>query len=73
MLNEATAAGANNRHNNKVGCSEIDTEHMFGFTEGSDIGEAGERELEAEPTGRFGKQDGSYNAVATGFQAKYTL
>ena len=73
LLNEATAAGANNRHNNKVGSPEIDTEHMFGFTEGSDIGEAGERELEAETTGRFGKQDGSYNAVATGFQAKYTL
>ena len=26
--------------------ADIDTEHLFGFTEGSDIGEAGEKELE---------------------------
>jgi hypothetical protein len=52
---------------------EVDTEHMFGFTEGSDIGEAGEKELETDSTGRFGKFDGSYNTVATTFEAKYSF
>src|SRR5262245_4279032 len=36
---------------NKAG--EVDPEHMFGFTEGSDIGEAGEKELATDSTGRF--------------------
>lgn len=52
---------------------EVDTEHMFGFTEGSDIGEAGEKELEADSTGRFGKLGGSYNNVATALEAKYSF
>jgi hypothetical protein len=52
---------------------EVDTEHMFGFTEGSDIGEAGEKELEADSTGRFGKLGGSYNTVATALEAKYSF
>ena len=40
----------------------IDTEHLFGFMIGSDVGEVGERELESSATGRFGKQTGTYNA-----------
>jgi hypothetical protein len=52
---------------------EVDTEHMFGFTEGSDIGEAGEKELETDSTGRFGKFGGSYNNVATALEAKYSF
>src|SRR5262245_25845034 len=52
---------------------EVDTEHMFGFTEGSDIGAKGEGELEADTTGRFGRLGGSYNHVATAFEAKYSL
>jgi hypothetical protein len=52
---------------------EVDTEHMFGFTEGSDIGEAGEKELEADSTGRFRKLGGSYNNVATALEAKYSF
>jgi hypothetical protein len=53
--------------------AEVDTEHMFGFTEGSDIGEAGEKELEADSTGRFRRLGGSYNNVATALEAKYSL
>ena len=56
---------------NKAG--EVDTEHMFGFTEGSDIGKAGEKELETDSTGRFSKFDGSYNNVATALEAKYSF
>ena len=42
----------------------IDTEHLFGFTIGSDVGEIGEREAESSVTGRFGKQTGTYNAAS---------
>jgi hypothetical protein len=42
----------------------IDTEHLFGFLIGSDVGEVGEREVEGSVTGRFGKQTGTYNAAS---------
>jgi hypothetical protein len=51
---------------------DVDSEHLFGFTEGSDIGPRGERELETDSTGRFGRQGGTYAAVATALEAKYT-
>ena len=66
-----SASADNHKHADKTG--EVDTEHMFGFTEGSDIGEAGEKELETDSTGRFGKVDGSYNNVATALEAKYSF
>jgi hypothetical protein len=66
-----SAHGAAGIRADKTG--EVDTEHMFGFTEGSDIGEAGEKELEADSTGRFGKFGGSYNNVATALEAKYSF
>jgi hypothetical protein len=40
----------------------IETEHLFGFTIGSDVGEVGERELEGTVTGRFSKRTGTYDA-----------
>jgi hypothetical protein len=43
----------------------IDTEHLFGFTIGSDVGEVGEKEVEGSATGRFAKHTGTYTA-ATG-------
>src|SRR5262245_40070624 len=55
------------------GAGEVDTEHMFGFTEGSDIGALGEKELETDSIGRFGRAGGSYNSVATALEAKYTF
>jgi hypothetical protein len=42
----------------------IETEHLFGFTIGTDVGEVGERELEGSATGRFGKRTGAYDAVS---------
>jgi hypothetical protein len=41
----------------------IDTEHIFGFMIGSDVGEAGEREFQTTSTGRFSKSAGNYSAV----------
>jgi hypothetical protein len=38
--------------------SSIDSEHIFGFSEGSDIGDKGESEIEGISTGRLGKQGG---------------
>ena len=55
------------------GAGEVDTEHMFGFTEGSDIGAVGEKELETDSIGRFGRAGGSYSSVATALEAKYTF
>jgi hypothetical protein len=51
---------------------EIDTEDMFGFVEGSDIGEAGKQELEADATLRAGKNPGTYSSGAAELEYKYT-
>lgn len=40
--------------------SDIDTEHIFAFMIGSDIGHVGEREFQSETTGRFGRSGGRY-------------
>jgi hypothetical protein len=40
----------------------IETEHLFGFTIGSDVGDVGEKELEGSLTGRFAKRNGTYDA-----------
>lgn len=52
---------------------DVDTEHLFGFTEGSDIGERGEREVELESIGRFGRLGGNYTALSAALEAKYIL
>jgi hypothetical protein len=49
--------------NAPIRASDVDSEHLFGFTEGADIGKTGEREAETETIGRFGKSAGSYAAV----------
>ncbi|GLR89543.1 hypothetical protein [Bradyrhizobium iriomotense] len=41
----------------------FDTEHIFGFMIGSDVGNQGEREFQSQTTGRFGKGGGTYRAV----------
>lgn len=51
----------------------IDTEHIFGFSMGSDIGRPGEIELEMENVGAFGKRAGSYAAWPNLNQVKYTI
>jgi hypothetical protein len=40
----------------------IETEHLFGFTIGSDVGDVGEKELEGSVTGRVAKRMGNYDA-----------
>jgi len=52
---------------------DIDTEHMFGFTEGSEIGEKGSREMELSTYGRLGKATGRYSAFSTATSGKFTI
>lgn len=46
-----------------AGAQEIDTEHLFGFTIGTDVGNLGEREFQSQTTGRFSKAAGGYGAI----------
>jgi hypothetical protein len=43
--------------------TEIDTEFLFGFLTGTDVGTVGEKEIESETTGHFGRGTGTYNAL----------
>jgi hypothetical protein len=58
---------------NRGHAAEVETEHLFGFTLGSSIGEKGEKELESETTVRAGKGAGTYAAIGQEFEAKYTM
>jgi hypothetical protein len=49
----------------------IDTEHLFGFMIGSDVGDVGEREFQSQTTGRFSKGSGSYRAVGQEFELEF--
>jgi hypothetical protein len=42
---------------------DIETKYIFGFTEGSDIGNEGEKSIEFENTGSFQKRGGRYSSV----------
>lgn len=46
----------------------FDTEHIFGFMIGTDVGTPGEREFQSETTGRFGKGGGTYRALGQEFE-----
>jgi len=49
---------------------ELETEDMFGFTEGTDFGEEGEQSVEFENTGAFGKRGGRYSAIEQEIEAE---
>jgi hypothetical protein len=42
---------------------ELETKYLFGFTEGTDIGAEGEKEIELETTAGFGMHGGTYRAL----------
>jgi hypothetical protein len=50
---------------------DIDTEHIFGFMIGSDVGRVGEREFQSETIGRFGKSGGRYRAGEQEFELEF--
>jgi hypothetical protein len=49
----------------------IDTEHLFAFMIGSDVGNAGEREFQSQTTGRFSKAGGNYRAIGQEFELEF--
>ncbi len=49
----------------------IDTEHIYGFMIGTDVGERGEREFQSETTGRFSKSGGSYQAFGQQLELEF--
>ena len=49
----------------------FDTEHIFGFMIGADVGSVGEREFQTETTGRFGRNGGNYRAVGQEFELEF--
>jgi hypothetical protein len=51
--------------------AKIDTEHLFAFTIGTDTGELGEKEIEGQTDGRFGKREGSYTALSQALSAEF--
>jgi hypothetical protein len=50
----------------------VETEDLFGFVEGADIGRVGQREVEIDSTLRSGKSTGTFDAAASQFEFKYT-
>jgi len=50
----------------------VETEHLFGFTMGSDIDPPGHRHVIADLDGRFGKGAGSYAAVSKQLEYAFT-
>lgn len=49
----------------------IETEHLFAFTIGSDVGDVGDREIEGSATGRFSKRSGTYDAGSGTMSAEF--
>lgn len=49
----------------------FDTEHIFGFMIGTDVGTVGEREFQTETTGRFGRSGGTYRAIGQEFELEF--
>src|SRR5260370_35917820 len=49
----------------------IDTEHLFRFMIGSDVGNVGEREFQSQTTGRFSKASGNYRAIGQEFELEF--
>ncbi len=52
--------------------SGVETEHLYGFTEGADLAKRGTFEFEFDAVGRFSKSHGSYAAVTKTIEFKYS-
>ena len=49
----------------------LDTEHIYGFMIGSDVGDVGEREFQATTAGRFSKQAGNYQVLGQQLELEF--
>jgi hypothetical protein len=57
---------------NAITADRFDTEHIFGFAEGSDIGPQGEGEIESFTVGSVGASGGNFN-IGNDTSARYTI
>ena len=55
----------------REGEKEVDTQFIFGFTAGADVGDLGEKEIEHQTIARFGKGEGSYAAFSDQLRAEF--
>jgi hypothetical protein len=67
------AALSQERGAREQGGNEVDDENIFGFTEGSDIGKAGETIAQLDGRGGFGLPGGSYSAWTNFYQLKFSI
>ena len=56
-----------------VAAADVNSEHLFGFTEGTDLGTPFVAEAELEAIGAFGRSEGSYGAQFLTASLKYPL
>ena len=56
---------------NGVHAEGIDTEHLFGFMIGTDVGNVGEREFQSQTTGRFARDAGTYRAIGQQLELEF--
>jgi hypothetical protein len=49
----------------------IDTEHLFGFMIGTDVGNLGEREFQSQTTGGFSRNGGRYRAISQELELEF--
>ncbi|MFB9263832.1 hypothetical protein ACFFWD_11720 [Bradyrhizobium erythrophlei] len=54
-----------------VQAEDIDTEHIFGFMIGTDVGNRGEREFQTQTTGRFSRDSGRYRAISQQLELEF--
>jgi hypothetical protein len=55
----------------RVHAEGIDTEHLFGFMIGTDVGNVGEREFQSQSTGRFARNGGNYRAFGQELELEF--
>lgn len=58
--------------NGAAQAAEIDTNNFFSFNMGTDVGDPGEKEIQAGFDSRFGRRAGSYSALAGTLSLQYT-
>ena len=72
LLVVSAGSAAAHEGESSAGAPEINSEYIFGFTRGTEIGEAGNVEIESGSVGRIGARAGSYSAFASDLALLYT-
>jgi hypothetical protein len=70
--NEGATERGGEREGVKESAKEVDTQFIFGFTIGADVGELGEKEIEWDTVSRSNKSAGSYATLESQLRAEFT-